>query len=46
MRISLNLLVFPFELSRCRLKSSLYTNCHAVKLCSLVDLDIHQKIDM
>ena len=45
-RISLNLLVFPFDLSRCMLESSIYTNCHAVKLCSLVDLEIHQKIDM
>ena len=31
-RISLNLLACPFELSRCKLKSPIYTNCHGVDL--------------
>ena len=42
-----DLLVFPFKLSRCKLKSpNIYKFSCSEKLCSPVDLEIHQKIDM
>ena len=37
-RISLNLLACPFELSRCKLKSPIYTNCHGVELVHLTGM--------